>query len=155
MLTPLLPSLAGNYFYVSMPAGPPEPVPPPGPPHGFPHEEPPRPSAAEGPPDPPGPLRDVDLIFRTIEQLTLKLNRLKAVEAAHRELLWSLGHNSSADTTPVGLPAPGMEGWSQRPHNPEGDSSLTRSLRSLQGHSTNIPGCRAPFAEDPSHTADL
>lgn len=145
----------GNYFYVSMPAGPPEPVLPPGPPQAYPPEEPPRPSAAEGPPDPPGPLRDVDLIFRTIEQLTLKLNRLKAVEAAHRELLRSLGHSSSADTTPVGLPAPGMEGWSQRPHSPEGDSPLTRSLRSLQGHSTNIPGCRAPLAEDPAHTADL
>lgn len=76
-LTLLLPSLTGNYFYVSMPAGPPEPVLPPGPPQAYPPEEPPRPSAAEGPPDPPGPLRDVDLIFRTIEQLTLKLNRLK------------------------------------------------------------------------------
>uniref|UniRef100_A0A8C9F9B2 Rho guanine nucleotide exchange factor 11 n=1 Tax=Pavo cristatus TaxID=9049 RepID=A0A8C9F9B2_PAVCR len=118
-LTLLLPSLTGNYFYVSMPAGPPEPAPPPGPPQTFPPEESPRPSAAEGPQDPPGPLRDVDLIFRTIEQLTLKLNRLKAVEAAHRELLRSLGHSSSADTTPVGLPAPGMEGWSQRPHSPE------------------------------------
>uniref|UniRef100_A0A8C9L9R5 Rho guanine nucleotide exchange factor 11 n=1 Tax=Pavo cristatus TaxID=9049 RepID=A0A8C9L9R5_PAVCR len=125
-----------NYFYVSMPAGPPEPAPPPGPPQTFPPEESPRPSAAEGPQDPPGPLRDVDLIFRTIEQLTLKLNRLKAVEAAHRELLRSLGHSSSADTTPVGLPAPGMEGWSQRPHSPEGDSPLTRSLRSLQGHTS-------------------
>uniref|UniRef100_A0A8C2TQ80 Rho guanine nucleotide exchange factor 11 n=1 Tax=Coturnix japonica TaxID=93934 RepID=A0A8C2TQ80_COTJA len=145
----------GNYFYVSMPTGPPEPVPPPGPPQAFPPEEPPRPSAAEGPPDPPGPLRDVDLIFRTIEQLTLKLNRLKAVEAAHWELLQSLGHSSSADTTPVGHPAPGMEGWTQQPHSPEGGSPLTRSLRSLQGHSTNIPGSRAPLAEDPTHTADL
>ncbi|POI29572.1 hypothetical protein CIB84_006679, partial [Bambusicola thoracicus] len=145
----------GNYFYVSMPAGPPEPVPPPGPPQAYPPEEPPRPSAAEGLLDPSGPLRDVDLIFRTIEQLTLKLNRLKAVEAAHRELLQSLGHSSSADTTPVGLPVPGTEGWSQRPHSPEGDSPLTRSLRSLQGHSTNIPGCRAPLAEDPVHTANL
>uniref|UniRef100_A0A8C3LVL9 Rho guanine nucleotide exchange factor 11 n=1 Tax=Chrysolophus pictus TaxID=9089 RepID=A0A8C3LVL9_CHRPC len=139
-LTLLLPSLTGNYFYVSMPAGPLEPAAPPGPPQAVQPEEPPRPSAAEGPPDPPGPLHDVDLIFRTIEQLTLKLNRLKAVEAAHRELLRSLGHSSSADTTPVGLPAPGMEGWSQRPHSPEADSPLTRSLRSLQGHSTNIPG---------------
>ncbi|XP_042692189.1 rho guanine nucleotide exchange factor 11 isoform X2 [Centrocercus urophasianus] len=145
----------GNYFYVSMPAGPPEPAPPPGPPQAIQAEEPPRPSTAECPPDPPGPLHDVDLIFRTIEQLTLKLNRLKAVEAAHRELLRSLGHSSSADTTPVGLPAPGMEGWTQRPHSPEADSPLTRSLRSLQGHSTNIPGCRAPLAEDPAHTADL
>lgn len=76
-LTLLLPSLAGNCFYVSMPAGPPDPAPPPGPPQAIQAEEPPRPSTAECPPDPPGPLHDVDLIFRTIEQLTLKLNRLK------------------------------------------------------------------------------
>lgn len=47
-----------------MPAGPPPPPPA-------------RPSPPEGFLDPPAPPRDVDLIFRTIEQLTLKLNRLK------------------------------------------------------------------------------
>ncbi|XP_029436686.1 rho guanine nucleotide exchange factor 11 isoform X3 [Rhinatrema bivittatum] len=36
-------------------------------------------------------IQDVDMIFRTIEQLTQKLNRLKEVEEAHRELLKSLG----------------------------------------------------------------
>ncbi|XP_030043174.1 rho guanine nucleotide exchange factor 11 isoform X3 [Microcaecilia unicolor] len=35
-------------------------------------------------------IQDVDMIFRTIEQLTKKLNRLKEVEEAHRELLKSL-----------------------------------------------------------------
>ncbi|NXV24014.1 ARHGB factor, partial [Cepphus grylle] len=73
----------GNYFYVSMPTappqptGPPPPAPPPSPPRGSPQEAPPRPGPTEGSPDPAAPLRDVDLIFRTIEQLTLKLNRLK------------------------------------------------------------------------------
>ncbi|XP_053772148.1 rho guanine nucleotide exchange factor 11 isoform X4 [Desmodus rotundus] len=47
-------------------------------------------------------LRDVGLIFRTIEQLTLKLNKLKDLELAHRELLRSLGGESSGGTTPVG-----------------------------------------------------
>lgn len=97
---------------------------------------------AEAPPEPPGPPRDVDLIFRTIEQLTLKLNRLKTVERAHRELLRSLGHGSSPDATPVGGSAPGTEGGPQRPPSPEGGSPLT--LRSLQGPSANTPGCRAP-----------
>ncbi|KAF1406660.1 Rho guanine nucleotide exchange factor 11, partial [Spheniscus magellanicus] len=92
---------------------------------------------AEGSPDPPAPLRDVDLIFRTIEQLTLKLNRLKAVETAHRELLRSLGRSSSTDATPLGGSAPEMDGWSQRPPSPDGDSPLSRALRSLQGPATN------------------
>lgn len=42
------------------------------------------------------------MIFQTIEQLTLKLNRLKDMELAHRELLKSLGGESSGGTTPVG-----------------------------------------------------
>ncbi|XP_037681586.1 rho guanine nucleotide exchange factor 11 isoform X4 [Choloepus didactylus] len=46
-------------------------------------------------------LRDVGMIFRTIEQLTLKLNRLKDMELAHRELLMSL-RGESGGTTPVG-----------------------------------------------------
>ncbi|XP_029412353.1 rho guanine nucleotide exchange factor 11 isoform X5 [Nannospalax galili] len=46
--------------------------------------------------------RDVGVIFQTIEQLTLKLHRLKDMELAHRELLKSLGEESSGGTTPVG-----------------------------------------------------
>ncbi|KAJ6652418.1 hypothetical protein lerEdw1_011536 [Lerista edwardsae] len=45
--------------------------------------------------------RDVELLFQTIEQLTLKLTRLKDVEAAHHDLLRSLGGGSSTDATPV------------------------------------------------------
>ncbi|XP_055647804.1 LOW QUALITY PROTEIN: rho guanine nucleotide exchange factor 11 [Falco peregrinus] len=147
----------GNYFYVSMPTGPPppDPVPPSSPPRGSPQEAPPRPSPAEGSPDPPAPLCDVDLIFRTIEQLTLKLNRLKAVETAHRDLLRSLGRSSSADATPLGGSAPEMDGWSQRPPSPDSDSPLSRALRSLQGPATNAPGSRAPLAEDPARNTGL
>ncbi|XP_040474297.1 rho guanine nucleotide exchange factor 11 isoform X6 [Falco naumanni] len=147
----------GNYFYVSMPTGPPQPapVPPSSPPRGSPQEAPPRPSPAEGSPDPPAPLCDVDLIFRTIEQLTLKLNRLKAVETAHRDLLRSLGRSSSADATPLGGSAPEMDGWSQRPPSPDSDSPLSRALRSLQGAATNAPGSRAPLAEDPARNTGL
>ncbi|MBV98651.1 Rho guanine nucleotide exchange factor 11, partial [Eschrichtius robustus] len=47
-------------------------------------------------------LRDVGVIFRTIEQLTVKLNRLRDMELAHKELLRSLGGESSGGTTPVG-----------------------------------------------------
>lgn len=189
-LTLLIPS-SGNYFYVSMPTEPPQtldpdPIPPPSPPRGSPQEAPTHPSPTEGSLDPPAPLRDVDLIFRTIEQLTLKLNRLKvsspnwgklgggvschgvmeggghgprpqtcahpsdltpflpgtlqAVETAHRELLQSLGRSSSTDATPLGGSAPEMDGWSQQPPNPDGDSPLARALRSLQGPTTNAPG---------------
>ncbi|XP_040981888.1 rho guanine nucleotide exchange factor 11 isoform X2 [Aquila chrysaetos chrysaetos] len=150
----------GNYFYVSMPAGPPQtpdldPALPPSPLRGSPQEAPTHPSPTEGSLDPTAPLRDVDLIFRTIEQLTLKLNRLKAVETAHRELLRSLGRSSSTDATPLGGSAPEMDGWSQRPPNPDGDSPLSCALRSLQGPTTNAPGSRAPLAEDPAHDVGL
>ncbi|XP_064331232.1 rho guanine nucleotide exchange factor 11 isoform X7 [Phalacrocorax carbo] len=150
----------GNYFYVSMPTGLPQPpapapAPPPSPPRGSPQEAPTQPSPAEGSPDPPASLRDVDLIFRTIEQLTLKLNRLKAVETAHRELLRSLGRSSSADATPLGGSAPETDGWSRRPPSPDSDSPLTHALRSLQGPATNTPGSRAPLAEDPARDTGL
>ncbi|XP_062453738.1 rho guanine nucleotide exchange factor 11 isoform X2 [Rhea pennata] len=168
-------NIDGNYFYVSMPAGPPESCtepeapsqPPsagaasPGAPRGSQQhecEEPACRSAAEGPPEPPTPsstVRDVDLIFRTIEQLTLKLNRLKAVETAHRELLRSLGQSSSAEATPVGGSGAEADEWSQQPPSPDGDSPLSRSLRSLQCSRTSVPGCRAPLAEDPARDATL
>ncbi|NXW53790.1 ARHGB factor, partial [Eurystomus gularis] len=69
----------GNYFYVSVSTGPPQPTAPAhSPPRGSLQERPAHPSPTEGSLDPPGaPHRDVDLIFRTIEQLTLKLNKLK------------------------------------------------------------------------------
>ncbi|XP_030306178.1 LOW QUALITY PROTEIN: rho guanine nucleotide exchange factor 11 [Calypte anna] len=143
----------GNYFYVSMPLGPPQRPPrPPPPPRGSPHEAPPQPSTPEGSPD---PSHDVDLIFRTIEKLRLKLNRLKAMEVAHRELLQSLGR------TPLGgFSPPQPDGWSQQPPSPdgdslEGDSPLSHALQSLQGPATNAPGSRVPLAEAPPGTAAL
>ncbi|XP_018086923.1 rho guanine nucleotide exchange factor 11 isoform X4 [Xenopus laevis] len=42
-------------------------------------------------------IQDVDIIFRTIEQLTAKLHRLKEVESAHQELLRSLGRSATDD----------------------------------------------------------
>ncbi|XP_058395485.1 rho guanine nucleotide exchange factor 11 isoform X5 [Diceros bicornis minor] len=108
----------GNCFYVSMPAGPLDSSTDPS---GAPtnHSQPDSLPAwqAEPPPQLPGSngdqrrpgrsppslaLRDVGMIFCTIEQLTLKLNRLKDMELAHRELLRSLGGESSGGTTPVG-----------------------------------------------------
>ncbi|XP_075301586.1 rho guanine nucleotide exchange factor 11 isoform X2 [Opisthocomus hoazin] len=149
-------NVEGNYFYVSMPAGPPRPAAPdPAPPPSPSRETPARPSPAEGSPDPQAPLRDVDLIFRTIEQLTVKLNRLKAVEAAHRELLRTLGRSPSPDVSPLGGSAPEVTGCCQRPPSPDGDSPLSRTLRSLQGPATNAPGSRVPLAEDPAHDAGL
>nr|XP_017201265.1 rho guanine nucleotide exchange factor 11 isoform X7 [Oryctolagus cuniculus] len=109
---------AGNCFYVSMPAGPldsstdlPEAPASPCQPDGLPAwQTEPRPQLQGGSEDPRRPscsapslaLRDVGMIFQTIEQLTLKLNRLKDMELAHRELLKSLGGESSGGTTPVG-----------------------------------------------------
>ncbi|KAM7053985.1 rho guanine nucleotide exchange factor 11 isoform 8-T8 [Molossus nigricans] len=108
----------GNCFYVSMPAGPldsstdssgaPADLSQPG---GLPAwQAEPQPQLQGGRGDhrrpscsPPSlAFRDMGPVFRTIEQLTLKLNRLKDMELAHRELLRSLEGASSGGTTPVG-----------------------------------------------------
>uniref|UniRef100_A0A8D0G2Y5 Rho guanine nucleotide exchange factor 11 n=1 Tax=Sphenodon punctatus TaxID=8508 RepID=A0A8D0G2Y5_SPHPU len=148
----------GNYFYVSMPAGPvetstddrsPAPVesansthqPRSSPCTAVPtmlsaqrhdRESPPRSASLDGPPPSELPasslvIRDVDIIFRTIEQLTMKLNRLKDVETAHRELLRSLGRGSSADTTPVGTATTELDRWSESPHGNGNPSSSPQS----------------------------
>uniref|UniRef100_A0A674K2V9 Rho guanine nucleotide exchange factor 11 n=1 Tax=Terrapene triunguis TaxID=2587831 RepID=A0A674K2V9_9SAUR len=136
----------GNYFYVSMPAGPaesstepPAPKPPASPVEQSPsaprltlgsqqhdQDSTPGPGSLDGapPPEPPAPslvIQDVDMIFRTIEQLTLKLTRLKDMEMAHRELLRSLGRGSSAETTPVGVTTLEMGRWPECPPSPASD----------------------------------
>uniref|UniRef100_A0A7M4EN70 Rho guanine nucleotide exchange factor 11 n=1 Tax=Crocodylus porosus TaxID=8502 RepID=A0A7M4EN70_CROPO len=105
---------AGNYFYVSMPAES--------------STEPEHPTSPTSP-SPPAPglaIRDVDLIFQVIEQLILKLGQLKDVEAAHQELLQSLGQGSSADATPVGAAAPEADAWPECPPSPVGSSPSAR-----------------------------
>lgn len=101
----------GNCFYVSMPAGPldsstePTGTPPsPSQCHSLPAwpTEPQHYRGVRGGQCSSLVRRDVDVIFHTIEQLTIKLHRLKDMELAHRELLKSLGGESSGGTTPVG-----------------------------------------------------
>uniref|UniRef100_A0A8C4WEP3 Rho guanine nucleotide exchange factor 11 n=1 Tax=Gopherus evgoodei TaxID=1825980 RepID=A0A8C4WEP3_9SAUR len=148
---------AGNYFYVSMPAGPAESStePPTPKPSASPVEQPPSPpcpalgsqqhnqdstlgpGSLDGapPPEPPAPslvIQDVDMIFRTIEQLMLKLTRLKDVELAHRELLRSLGRGSSAETTPVGVTALEMGRWLECPPCPASDHCPSPARRELE-----------------------
>ncbi|KAM9294557.1 rho guanine nucleotide exchange factor 11 [Gastrophryne carolinensis] len=45
-------------------------------------------------------IQDVDMIFRTIQQLTAKLQRLQEVESAHQELLRSLGRKTEEEAEP-------------------------------------------------------
>ncbi|NXF99897.1 ARHGB factor, partial [Sakesphorus luctuosus] len=138
----------GNYFYLSLPTGPPPGLaqgaqdPPRGaqdPPRGAQGaQDPPRgaqgaqepPRGAQGAQDPPrgaqdpprDPPSDGELLLSTIEQLKGKLHRLRALEVAHQQLLRSLGGGDT--TSPPGVPA-------QPPLSP--DSSLSRALRSLPG----------------------
>ncbi|XP_069073973.1 rho guanine nucleotide exchange factor 11 isoform X2 [Pleurodeles waltl] len=77
-------------------------------------------------------IRDVDMIFKTIEQLTLKLNMLKEMEAAHRELLKSFRGAPSEDGPFVNDSE--REMYTQRAslHSPNGECnpSFTRDLQS-------------------------
>ncbi|NXI11964.1 ARHGB factor, partial [Irena cyanogastra] len=79
-------SAEGNFFYLSLPSGPPRP--------GGDVGDTPRDSR-----DPPG---DTELILGTLEELRGKLLRLRALEAAHRQLLRSMGGGDA--TVPSGVP---------------------------------------------------
>ncbi|KAM9245309.1 rho guanine nucleotide exchange factor 11 [Dugong dugon] len=74
-------------------------------------------------------LRDVGMIFRTIEQLTFKLNRLKDMELAHRELLKSLGGESSGGTTPVGSSHTEAAKWTDSSFSPVAKEPLLPDSR--------------------------
>nr|XP_042699199.1 rho guanine nucleotide exchange factor 11 isoform X5 [Chrysemys picta bellii] len=174
----------GNYFYVSMPAGPAEssteppapkqPASPveqsPSPPHpalgSRQHDQDitPGPGSLDGapPPEPPAPslvIQDVDMIFRTIEQLTLKLTRLKDVEMAHRELLRSLGRGSSAETTPVGATALETGRWLECPPSPASDRCSSPAQRGCGPRQPASPAAeppqRNPSAPMPCQGGDL
>ncbi|XP_048213912.1 rho guanine nucleotide exchange factor 11 isoform X3 [Perognathus longimembris pacificus] len=151
----------GNCFYVSMPAEPldssTDPTgAPTGPrqPDSLPtwHTEPP-PQLRDDSRDQRHPscsppnlaLRDMGMIFRTIEQLTLKLNRLKDMELAHRELLKSLGGESSGGTTPVGSVHTEAARWTDSSLSPPAKEAL--ALDSQNSHELGTcpeDGCDSP-----------
>ncbi|XP_077012641.1 rho guanine nucleotide exchange factor 11 isoform X4 [Tamandua tetradactyla] len=150
----------GNCFYVSMPAGsvdsstdlsgvPTSPSQPDSPPawRTEPRAQLPGGIGDPGRPRRPAPspgLRDMGLVFRTIEQLTLKLHRLKDMELAHRELLTSLGGESSGGTTPVGTFHAEAAKWT--------DSSLTPPAREPLVSDSRDSHTLGPCSEDGSDT---
>uniref|UniRef100_A0A8C3RVK1 Rho guanine nucleotide exchange factor 11 n=1 Tax=Chelydra serpentina TaxID=8475 RepID=A0A8C3RVK1_CHESE len=171
----------GNYFYVSMPAGPTESStepPAPKPPASLLDQPPSPPRPALGsrqhdqdstpgrdsldgaePPAPSLVIQDVDMIFRTIEQLTLKLTRLKDVEVAHRELLRSLGRGSSAETTPVGVTTLEMGQRLECPPSPASDCCPSPARRGCGPRPPASPAAeppqRNPAAPVPCKEGDL
>ncbi|NXP61802.1 ARHGB factor, partial [Chloropsis cyanopogon] len=107
-------SAEGNFFYLSLPTGPPRPGGDiPGDISGD--------SPGDIPGDSPGDIRDspgdirdspwdspgdTELILRTLEELRGKLLRLRALEAAHRQLLRSLrGRDATALRVPNSVPS--------------------------------------------------
>nr|XP_044993978.1 rho guanine nucleotide exchange factor 11 isoform X4 [Jaculus jaculus] len=158
----------GNCFYVSMPAGPMDSsMEPAGTPTstsqqdslpGWQAELRPQ---QEGRVDRRGPLcapsrlalSDVDRIFRTIEQLTLKLNRLKDMELAHKELLRSLGGESSGGTTPVGSVHTEAARWTDHSLTPPAKEALTSdSQNSLEQGFGPEEGSEGPLESSATDT---
>ncbi|XP_036046040.1 rho guanine nucleotide exchange factor 11 isoform X10 [Onychomys torridus] len=127
----------GNCFYVSMPAGPLDSsTEPTGIPLGP--SQPQHQRRGIGDPmcsscSPPNlVLRDVGVIFHTIEQLTIKLHRLKDMELAHRELLKSLGGESSGGTTPVGSFHTETARWTDHSLSPPAKEALASDSQTSQ-----------------------
>ncbi|XP_076430484.1 rho guanine nucleotide exchange factor 11 isoform X10 [Peromyscus maniculatus bairdii] len=127
----------GNCFYVSMPAGPldssTEPTGTPLSPSQPQHQR--RGVGNQmGSSSSPHSLvpRDVGVIFHTIEQLTIKLHRLKDMELAHRELLKSLGGESSGGTTPVGSFHTETARWTDHCLSPPAKEALASDSQTSQ-----------------------
>uniref|UniRef100_A0A8C6ETX6 Rho guanine nucleotide exchange factor 11 n=1 Tax=Marmota marmota marmota TaxID=9994 RepID=A0A8C6ETX6_MARMA len=99
-------------------------------------------------------LRDVGRIFRTIEQLTHKLNRLKDMELAHRELLKSLGGESSGGTTPVGSFHTEAARWTDSALSPPAKEALASdSQNSHEPGSCPEDGFDAPLDDSATDTS--
>ncbi|XP_058165888.1 rho guanine nucleotide exchange factor 11 isoform X6 [Dasypus novemcinctus] len=144
----------GNCFYVSMPAGAPDsstdpagaPSSPSQPDSLPAWQSEPRPQLRGGTGDQRRlALRDVGMIFGTIEQLTLKLNRLKDMELAHRELLTSLGGESSGGTTPVGSFHAEVARWTDSSLSPPAKEPLVSDSRD----SHNLGPCSEAGSDTP------
>lgn len=158
----------GNCFYVSMPAGPldsntePTGTPlSPAQPHSLPTWPTEPQYQREGIEDqigsscsPPNPvLRDVGVIFHTIEQLTIKLHRLKDMELAHRELLKSLGGESSGGTTPVGSFHTEAARWTDHSLSPPTKEALASGSQSSQEQGSCPEGSDTPLEDSATDTA--
>ncbi|XP_077757294.1 rho guanine nucleotide exchange factor 11 isoform X5 [Canis aureus] len=156
---------AGNCFYVSMPAGPPDSTTEPSQPNSLPvWQTEPEPQAqlqggsggcrrpSRSPPS--MALRDVGNIFHTIEQLTVKLNRLKDMELAHRELLRSLAGESSGGTTPVGSFHTEAARWTDHSLSPPAREPLASDSRdSHQPGPCSEDGSNTPLEDGTTHAA--
>ncbi|XP_077620340.1 rho guanine nucleotide exchange factor 11 isoform X8 [Crocuta crocuta] len=148
---------SGNCFYVSMPAGPPDSSTDPSGVPTSPFQPDSLPAWQTEPwllgeggrrhpsRSPPSlALGDTSSIFHTIEQLTVKLHRLKDMERAHRELLRSLGGESSGGTTPVGSFHAETARWTDHSLSPPAKDALASDSRD-----SHQPG---PWSEDGSDT---
>lgn len=132
----------GNCFYVSMPAGSPDsstdpsglPTSPSQPDTLPAWQTEPLPQLQGGSEDQRPPsrspprlaLRDVGAIFRTIEQLTLKLSRLKV--RALGSLRTSTGGGAASHGSPRAWPGPGLLPWPIQPPASTGPSPGPRGL---------------------------
>ncbi|KAG3281826.1 Rho guanine nucleotide exchange factor 11, transcript variant X4 [Ictidomys tridecemlineatus] len=160
----------GNCFYVSMPAGPLDsstdssgaPTSPSQPDRHPGLQTQPQPQVQGSSGDqrrssrslPSLALRDVGRIFRTIEQLTHKLNRLKDMELAHRELLKSLGGESSGGTTPVGSFHTEAARWTDSSLSPPAKEALASdSQNSHEPGSCPEDGFDAPLDDSATDTS--
>ncbi|NWH88605.1 ARHGB factor, partial [Aegithalos caudatus] len=129
-------SAEGNFFYLSLPTGPPQP--------GGGTGDTLRDISGDIPGSVPGDtLRDIsgdtELILGTLEELRGKLLRLRDLEAAHWQLLRSLG---GGDATALGVPnnvpnipddAPNVPSVPVRAVPPPGPQSSSRALRGQGG----------------------
>ncbi|XP_051849680.1 rho guanine nucleotide exchange factor 11 isoform X2 [Antechinus flavipes] len=161
------PNAAGNCFYVSMPTGPPESNTDPSDTarsfsqHEAPRASPPEPEHRGGGGDEGRArgstsslaLRDVGTIFRTIEQLTLKLHRLKDMETAHRELLKSLGAESSGGTTPVGGLSTEAVRWTESSPSPPAKEPFSSCSRDSHEQGPGPEAGSDSLEESPADTA--
>ncbi|XP_063295747.1 rho guanine nucleotide exchange factor 11 isoform X3 [Pelobates fuscus] len=100
-------------------------------------------------------IQDVDMIFRTIAQLTAKLERLKEVESAHQELLRSLGRTANEELNHQAEPSEEEDKHRQLHHVPTMNSNslfFVRNSVSVSIHRDSLAESREDF---PDYTIGL